>query len=77
MELNEFVSKLRNGETIKMYDKARNLFHAIQLNKNENFICWERFVSKDKRNWTKWNSTLSLKEAVSLREKIIYDRLKI
>ena len=56
------IKKLRNGEHLRFWDKQEKLFVRIQLNKKENFICWQRFVSKDKTNWQEWNSYLALKD---------------
>jgi hypothetical protein len=58
----EQLSKLRNGNRLKLFDKKNKLFTTIQLNKKDDRICWERWVSKDRINWVNHNMYLSLKD---------------
>ncbi len=58
----ETILKLRNGENLNLWDKRQKLFTRIQQNKREKFVCWERWVSADRRNWIKQNFCLSLKD---------------
>ena len=72
METNEVIKNLRNGGNLNMRDRKEKLFVKIQLNKKEvGFICWQRFVSTDKRHWTNWNDYLTLKDVMQIRNKII------
>ena len=58
----EQLSKLRNKKPLRLFSKKNKLFVHIQINTKEKFICWERWVSKDRVNWTNWNMYLSLKD---------------
>jgi hypothetical protein len=62
----EQLKKLRDRDSLKLFDKKNKLFVRIQLNKKEAFICWERWVSKDKSNWVNWNLCLSLKDVANV-----------
>lgn len=66
----EHLSKLRNRQNLRLWDSSNKLFVQIQLNKKDKGICWERWVSKDKRNWVKWNEYLSLKDISNITEGI-------
>ena len=69
------VKELRAGNSITLYGSKDKLFTRIQRNKTEKTVCWERWVSKDKRNWTNWNLYLSLKDVIQIRAQIIKDKL--
>lgn len=61
--MNNQIKTLRDRHSLKLFDRKEKLFIHLQLNKKETgFICWQRFVSKDRRNWKEWNSYLSLKD---------------
>lgn len=63
MIYNPIIKKLRDKEVVNFFDSKNKLFIKFQINKKETkFIYWQRFVSKDRRNWTEWNRYLSLKE---------------
>lgn len=67
------VLKLRNKESITTFGKCRSkegkkMFTLYQLNKEEKFICWQRFESLDRRNWVKQNDYLSLKDVINCME---------
>lgn len=67
----ELLKKLRNRQPVKLFDKANKVFVQIQFNKKEtDFICWERWVSKDKRNWVNHNLYLSLKDVNTILNQI-------
>lgn len=68
------VNKLRNRESVTLWDSSQKLFIRIQLNKSDNRICWQRFVSTNRRNWTKWNDYLRLKDVVSIWDSVILNR---
>lgn len=53
---------LRNGQPLNLFDTVDKLFVKFQLNKAEKFVCWKRYVSKDRRNWVCWNEFLSLSD---------------
>lgn len=64
MERNSVIKKLRDGEPLELYrDK---LFIKLQLNNRNNRICWEHWVSKDRRSWMNWNLFLSLREVLQI-----------
>ena len=64
MERNSIIKKLRDGEPLELYrDK---LFVKLQLNRRDNRICWERWVSKDRKSWMNWNLFLSLREVLQI-----------
>ncbi|HXS59733.1 MAG TPA: hypothetical protein VN703_02855 [Candidatus Sulfopaludibacter sp.] len=67
------IKKLRDRESLRIWDKSDRMFIHIQINKKEHYTCWERFISKDKRNWIKLNGFLSLQDVwnilKTLREK--------
>jgi hypothetical protein len=59
----EQFGKLRNGQTLHLFDTDRKEFVALQINKSESsFICWKRLVSKDRKNWVTQNLYLSLRD---------------
>ena len=65
------LSKLRNRQSICLYDKANKIFVLIQFNKTEkDFVCWQRFHSLDKRNWVNQNHYLSLKDVDQILKSI-------
>jgi len=64
MGRNSVIKKLRDGEVLQLY--RGGLFTTIQLNKRHNKICWERWVSKDRRSWMNWNLYLSLREVLQI-----------
>lgn len=56
------IKRLRDRESLRLWDRTDKIIVAIQLNKKEKYVCWERWISKDKRNWIKLNGYLSLRE---------------
>lgn len=66
----EFIAHLRQRKSIKFFDRKTKLFHHIQINKKSKRICWERYVSRDNKNWIKWNEYLSIKDVLNLRAEI-------
>ena len=64
------VKQLRNGQKVVIFDHKEKLFTAIQINKKENRVCFQRFVSKDRINWTEWNRYLTLKDCNQILETI-------
>lgn len=56
------IKKLRDRENLRLWDRTDKTIVHIQLNKREQYVCFERFVSKDKRNWKKLNGYLSLRD---------------
>ena len=63
----ERLIKLRNRQPVTLWDTNEKLFHRIQLNKtNPLYRDWERWVSRNKTNWIKWNECLTLREALSI-----------
>jgi hypothetical protein len=64
MEKNSVIKKLRDGEPLELYRDG--LFITLQLNNRNNRICWERWVSKDKRSWMNWNLFLSLRDVIQI-----------
>jgi hypothetical protein len=67
---NETVQTLRHGGSLKLWDRSNKLFIRIQLNRKENFICWERWVKKAGGNWVNWNKYLSLKDVLNIKDEI-------
>ena len=66
------LKKLRDKESIRLWDNQAKLFYNIQFNHKETkFVCWERWVSKDKRTWVNWNLYLSLKDIDNIIKKIV------
>lgn len=72
----ETLTKLRNRQPLRLFDKSEKLFQTIQLNRSTSFICWQRFVSKDRKNWQHWNECLSLKEVNQIIEQIKSNKTK-
>ena len=66
----ETLNKLRHRQRVTVFDHKEKLFTAIQINKKESFICFQRLVSKDKRNWTEWKKNLSLKDCKRILDTI-------
>jgi len=66
----EHLLKLRNRKPLRLWDSLNKLFVHIQLNKKDERVCWERWVSKDKQNWVNWNKYLSLKDISGITAEI-------
>ena len=64
MEKSSIVKRLRDGEPLELYRDG--LFTTIQLNRRESRVCWERWISKDKKSWINWNLYLSLQEVLQI-----------
>lgn len=64
--MKDIIKKLRDGERVILFDSSSKRFIQLQINKADNRICWERWVSLDKSNWVCHNKFLSLKEVVQL-----------
>ena len=62
------LTKLRHKQTVKLFEKKTGLIHHIQFNRKEqNFICWERYVKHPGTSSPRlWNSYLSLKDIDNL-----------
>ena len=56
------IKKLRDREALRLWDKVDKTFVNIQINRKEKYLCWERWISKDQRNWIILNGYLSLRE---------------
>ena len=72
----ETLNKLRHRQRVTVFDHKEKLFTSIEINKKESFICFQRFVSKDKRNWIEWNKNLSLKDCKQILEIIKHNNTK-
>ena len=64
MGISSVVKRLRDGEPLELYRDG--LFTTIQLNRRESSVCWERWISKDKRSWINWNLYLSLRDVIQI-----------
>jgi hypothetical protein len=64
MSRSSVIQKLRNEESITLYRDG--LFTRIQLNRRDNRICWERWVSNDNKSWMNWNLFLSLRDVLQI-----------
>ena len=59
----DILTKLRNKQPVNLFSHDTKLFTRIQFNKKESsFVCWERWVSLDRRSWVNHNLYLSLKD---------------
>ncbi len=76
MTNNEAIKQLRHGGSLSMFDTSEKLFIRIQLNRKENFVCWERWVRKSGGRWVNWNLYLSLKDIISIRKELAEKRIK-
>ena len=70
MDKLKIVKKLRDGENLNLFDKNKKLFVRIQLNKQEQRVCWERWVSRDRKGWVNWNYYLDIKSVLQVVEEI-------
>ena len=66
----ELIKKLRHRQRVAVFDHTEKLFTALQINEKESFVCFKRFVSKDKRNWIEWNKYLTLKDCKRILDTI-------
>jgi hypothetical protein len=64
MSRSSVIQKLRNEESITLYRDG--LFTRIQLNRRDNRICWERWVSNDNKSWMNRNLFLSLRDVLQI-----------
>jgi uncharacterized protein YgiM (DUF1202 family) len=72
----EVVAKLRNGESVRFFNKESKQFIQFQLNKKASNVCWCMYASKDKNDWRLRCETVSLKDILAYREKLIIQRIK-
>lgn len=71
METIETIKHLRHGGVLNFFNRKQKTFVKIQLNKKEkDFVCWQRFESKDRRTWVEQNKYLSLKDVMDIRAQI-------
>lgn len=70
------LQKLRNGKPIKLWDSLHRIFVHIQLNRKDERVCWERWVSKDRFNWVNHNKYLSLKDVANILEQVKENNFK-
>ena len=66
----ELINKLRHRQRVTVLDHKEKLFTALQINEKESFVCFQRFVSKDRRNWVEWNKYLTLKDCKRILDTI-------
>ena len=64
MERNNVIKKLRDGEPLQLY--RGGMFTTIQLNRRDKRVCWERWISKDRKSWINWNVHLSLRDVLQI-----------
>ena len=64
------IKTLRDGESLNLFDRSTKYFVKIQLNRKEKFVCWERWVSLDRRNWINHNMYLRLKDVMQILTEI-------
>jgi hypothetical protein len=65
----EHLQTLRNRKCLNFFDKVNKLFVKIQFNhKEKDFVCWERYVSLDRRSWVNHNLYLSLHDVNNIIE---------
>ncbi len=73
---NLFIKRLRDKETVKIFDRQRKVFTAIVFNPTEKHVRWKRFESKDQRHWVCINECLSLKDVCHIRGSIVRANLE-
>ena len=61
------LKDLENRNKFRVFCREEKIIHHLQK-KGER---WERLVSRDKKNWLKWNSSLSDEEVVLVVNRII------
>ena len=61
------LEKLEGRTNFRVFDREEKIIHHLQRKGGG----WERFVSKDKRTWLKWNSYLSDEEVVLVVNRLI------
>lgn len=66
----ELIKKLRHRQRVTVFDHTEKLFTAIQINEKESFVCFQRFVSKDRRNWIERNKYLTIKDCKRILDTI-------
>ena len=66
----ELINKLRHRQLVTVFDHKEKMFTRLKINTKESFVCFQRFVSKDKRNWIEWNKNLSLKDCKQILDNI-------
>lgn len=64
--LQSTFKKLRHGECLNLFNRRQKMFVKIQINRKVDFVCWMRYVSKDRRNWVCLNEYLSLHDVANL-----------
>jgi len=67
---------LRKLEPFRIYDKSKREYVVFKHNEQTPFICWDKYISHDKRQWIQQRIKIRLKEAMRIILKISNNHLK-
>ena len=63
------IKKLSKNQTLRMFDHSTKLYTKIQLGDNKKY--YEKYVSRDKKNWELVSKLKSFDEVLTTQQELI------
>jgi hypothetical protein len=63
------IRRLSKSQTLRMFDHSTKLYSKIQLSDNKKY--YEKYVSRDKKNWELVSKLKSFDEVLSTQQELI------
>jgi hypothetical protein len=63
------IKKLSKDQTLRMFDHSTKLYCKIQLSENKKY--YEKYVSRDKKNWELISKLKSFDEVLTTQQELI------
>ena len=63
------IKRLSKSQTLRMFDHSTKLYSKIQLSDNKKY--YEKYVSRDKKNWELVSKLKSFDEVLSTQQELI------
>ncbi len=68
------IKRLSKDQTLRMFDHSTKLYCKIQLSDNKKY--YEKYVSRDKKNWELISKLKSFDEVLSTQQELIDNNYK-
>ena len=68
------IKRLSKSQTLRMFDHSTKLYSKIQLSDNKKY--YEKYVSRDKKNWELVSKLKSFDEVLSTQQELIDNNYK-
>ena len=68
------IKKLSKSQTLRMFDHSTKLYTKIQLSNNKKY--YEKYVSRDKKNWEMISKLKSFDDVLSTQQELIDNNYK-